>query len=90
MTFSSIDSLAQAAAEHPILAVFLSALAAMFGVLVAIALARPRAFAFVLRDAAIENRLDRRLLPGAVIVAWSAGWPVTLAVIGARAVRRRR
>lgn len=65
-------------------------LVAVFGVLVVVAVARPGVFAFVVDDAAIEDRLDRRLLLGAVLVVWAVGWPVTVVVVGVRAVRGRR
>ncbi|MEV5411076.1 hypothetical protein AB0K60_19830 [Thermopolyspora sp. NPDC052614] len=89
MASPTSDSLLQAATEHPILAVYLSGAAVMLAVLAGVALSRPRAFAAVLEDAAVDNRLDRPLLLGAVVVAWSAAWPVTALVILARTVRRR-
>jgi hypothetical protein len=83
------EALLRAAAEHPIRAVYLTGMAVMLAVLVGIAFARPRTFKTVFDDAAIENRTDRRLLLGAMIVTWSVGWPVTLAVIGLYRARRR-
>jgi len=79
----------RAAAELPVLAVYLTGTAIMLAVLVGVALARPRTFTSVFDDAAIDNRTDRRLLLGAMIVTWSVGWPVTLAVIGLYRARRR-
>lgn len=76
-------------AEHPVLAAYVAGMAVMLVALAAVALARPRTFAAVLDDAAIASRTDRRLLLGALIVMWSAGWPICVAVIAARAVRRR-
>lgn len=75
-------------AERPVLTVYAAGAAVMLAALVGIAVARPRTFATVFDDAAIENRTDRRLLLGALIVMWSAVWPVTLAVIGLCRVRR--
>jgi hypothetical protein len=83
------DSLIQAVAGHPVIAAYLTGTAVMLAVLAGVALARPRTFTAVFDDAAIENRTDRRLLLGAMIVTWSAGWPVTLAVIGLCRARRR-
>lgn len=77
-------------AAHPLITTYVAVAVAALATLAGIAIARPRVFAAVLEDAAIENRLDRRLLLGAMIVAWSAGWPISATVLAVRAVRRRR
>jgi len=68
--------------------VYLAGLAVTLAVLAGVALSRPRVFASVVDELAVENRFDRRLLLGAVVVMWSIGWPVTLAVLAARTALR--
>ena len=81
MASVTVDHLLQAAAERPVLAVWLAGAVVMLTILSAAALARPRTFAVVLDDAALGDRTDRWLLVGALIVVGrSAGrsrsrWP---------------
>lgn len=85
----AVAGISWALAERPVVAAYVAGLVVMLAALAGIALARPRTFAAVLDDAAIESRADRRWLLGAMIVTWSVGWPVTAAVLAARTVRRR-
>lgn len=89
MTSPASHLLIRAVAGHPVLAAHVLGMTVTLAVLVAIALARPRTFAAVLDDAAIESRTDRRLLLGALFVVWSVAWPVTLVVAAAGVGWRR-
>jgi len=75
-------------AGRPVMTAYLAGLAVMLAVLIGIALKWPRVFASVIDEFAAENRFDRRLLLGAVVVMWSIGWPVTLAVLATRTALR--
>lgn len=89
MASVTVEHLLQAAAERPVLAVWLAGAVVMLTILSAAALARPRTFAVVLDDAALGDRTDRWLLLGALIVVGAVGWPVTLAVAAAGVGWRR-
>lgn len=73
---------------HPALLVYLAGMTATLAVLIAITLRWPRVFGSVVDEFAVENQFDRRLIIGAVVVMWSLGWPVALAVLAARAALR--
>jgi hypothetical protein len=80
------EPLLQAAAEHPVMTAYVGGLTVALAVLAVIALRRPRVFASVVDEFALDNHIDRRLLAGAVVVTWSAGWPITLALLALRGV----
>lgn len=69
--------------------VYVAGMAVMLAGFTAVALARPRVFTCAPEFAAVDNRLDRRLLLGAVVVMWSAAWPIALAMLAIRVMRRR-
>jgi hypothetical protein len=87
MASPTFTPILQTAAEHPAVCSYLVGLVVTLAVLIGIALRRPRVFASVADELGVENRIDRRLLLGAVVVMLSAGWPITLTVLAVRGVR---
>lgn len=81
--------LLQAVAERPWAAVYVTCTAVTLAALTGIALRRPRVFASVVNQFALDNRQDRRLLLGAVVM-WAAVWPITLVVLAFRSTRVTR
>jgi hypothetical protein len=90
MPDSTGGALLQAVAEHLVVSVYVAGTAVMAAVLTAVALVRSRVFTCAPEFAAVDNRLDRRLLLGAVVVMWSAAWPIALAMLAVRGVRAVR